>query len=245
MAELGVGAVDRIKPITTANEVFQFLSEGREFVLSRPDLAEFGREKIADVGAGRDALAAHVENGGDLDQGEAGALSSSDELESGDDRGVVVAVAVRIASRLREQTLAFVEPDRLGIKTCGGGDFSNVHVLDGTRLTLYLGSRFTVTPMDVTLLYFEGCPNWKIADERLRLVAVERPDITVRHQVVDTPEQADRVGFLGSPSIQVDGVDVFAAPGSQVGLMCRLYPTPDGYQGAPTLDQLRTVLADA
>jgi len=102
-----------------------------------------------------------------------------------------------------------------------------------------------VTRMDVTLLYFEGCPHWTIADERLRLVAVDRPDITVRHQLVETPEQAARVGFLGSPSIQVDGVDPFAGPGAQVGLMCRLYPTPDGFQGVPTLDQIRAALADA
>jgi|TARA_R100000365_G_C2740556_1_gene69270 hypothetical protein len=99
--------------------------------------------------------------------------------------------------------------------------------------------------MDVTLLYFDGCPNWKIADERLRLLALERPDITVRRQLVRTPEEAEQVGFLGSPSIQVDGIDVFAQPGSPVGLTCRMYPTPDGYAGAPTLDQLRTVVADA
>jgi len=99
--------------------------------------------------------------------------------------------------------------------------------------------------MDITLLYFEDCPNWKAADERLTLLATERPDITVTHQLVETSAQAERVGFLGSPSIRVDGVDVFAEPGSRVGLAYRRYPTPDGYVGAPTLEQLRAVLADA
>ncbi len=99
--------------------------------------------------------------------------------------------------------------------------------------------------MDITLLYFEDCPNWKSADERLTLLATERPDITVSHQLVETPEEAERVGFLGSPSIQVDGVDMFAEPGSRVGLTCRRYPTPDGYAGAPTLEQLRAALSDA
>ncbi|MBG6215310.1 hypothetical protein RCH23_003250 [Cryobacterium sp. CAN_C3] len=98
--------------------------------------------------------------------------------------------------------------------------------------------------MDVTLLYFKACPNWKVADERLNLLVGERPDINVRHQLVETPEQADRVGFLGSPSIHVGGVDVFAEPGSQAGLTCRRYPTPNGYEGAPTLEQLRTVLTN-
>jgi len=98
--------------------------------------------------------------------------------------------------------------------------------------------------MDITLLYFEGCPNWTTADERLRRLAVERPDLSVTHQLIETPEEAYRVGFLGSPSIRVDGVDVFAEPGAGVGLSCRRYLTPDGYQGAPTLEQLRALLPD-
>jgi hypothetical protein len=112
-------------------------------------------------------------------------------------------------------------------------------------LTLYRGSRFTVVFMDVTLLYFEDCPNWRVADERLMVLAAEHSNLTVTHRLVETPAEADRVGFLGSPSIQVDGVDVFAGPGSRVGLTCRRYRTPDGVEGAPTLDQLRAVLAGA
>ncbi len=99
--------------------------------------------------------------------------------------------------------------------------------------------------MDITLLYFEDCPNWKLADQRLTAIAAERDDITVTRHLVDTPAEAERTQFRGSPSIQVDGVDVFAEPGSEVGLSCRRYLTPDGYEGAPTLEQLRAVLADA
>jgi len=99
--------------------------------------------------------------------------------------------------------------------------------------------------MDITLLYFEDCPNWKVTDERLTAIAAERGDITVARRLVATPAEAERTGFHGSPSILVDGVDVFAEPDSEVGLSCRRYLTPDGYKGAPTLDQLRAVLADA
>jgi len=99
--------------------------------------------------------------------------------------------------------------------------------------------------MDITLLYFEDCPNWKVADERLTALATERPDIRVTRHLVDTAAEAERTRFHGSPSILVEGVDVFAEPGSEVGLSCRRYLTPDGYEGAPTLDQLRAVLADA
>ena len=99
--------------------------------------------------------------------------------------------------------------------------------------------------MEITLLYLEDCPNWKLADARLSSLAAERDDITVTRHLVETPEEARRTRFLGSPSILVDGVDVFAEPGSEVGLSCRRYLTPDGYRGAPTLEQLRAALDDA
>ncbi|CAN5349656.1 hypothetical protein BH23ACT6_BH23ACT6_12950 [soil metagenome] len=99
--------------------------------------------------------------------------------------------------------------------------------------------------MDITLLYFEDCPNWKLAEERLVALAKGRPDLAVTHRLVQTTAEAERLGFLGSPSIQVNGVDVFAEPGSQVGLSGRRYSTPDGYQGAPSLEQLKGVLTNA
>lgn len=99
--------------------------------------------------------------------------------------------------------------------------------------------------MEITLQYFEGCPNWKVADERLRLIAAERPGTTVTRHRVDTMDEAQRVGFHGSPSILIDGVDVFAEPDAGVGLACRVYATPDGPAGAPTLDQLRAAVSGA
>ena len=92
--------------------------------------------------------------------------------------------------------------------------------------------------MDIALLYFNDCPNWKIADERLAIIAAERADLTVSRHLVETVEEAERVGFHGSPSILVDGVDLFADPDTAVGLSCRIYATPDG----PTTVRI-TVLA--
>ena len=99
--------------------------------------------------------------------------------------------------------------------------------------------------MDVTLLYFDGCPNWKVADERLAKVAAERPDITVTRRQVRTIEEAERLGFHGSPSILLNGADAFAGAEAGIGLACRVYATPDGPAGAPTLQQLRAAIADA
>lgn len=33
--------------------------------------------------------------------------------------------------------------------------------------------------MDITLQYFAGCPNWKIADERLAVLAEENASVVV------------------------------------------------------------------
>jgi hypothetical protein len=97
--------------------------------------------------------------------------------------------------------------------------------------------------MEITLLYFDGCPNWKVAQERLDVLAAERPDITVTRRLVETFDQAERVGFHGSPSILVDGADPFADADAGVGLACRIYRTPNGPAGAPTLEQLRAAAA--
>lgn len=96
--------------------------------------------------------------------------------------------------------------------------------------------------MEIVLLYFEGCPSWKTVREHLDLIAAERPDITVTRRLVETFDQAERVGFHGSPSILVDGVDPFDDTDAGVGLACRIYRTPEGPAGAPTLDQLRTAV---
>ncbi len=91
--------------------------------------------------------------------------------------------------------------------------------------------------MDITLLYFESCPNWKQTDGDLASLADEH-DLNVAYQTVETIEEAEHWGFRGSPTVLVDGVDPFARPTDPVGLSCRIYQTPNGLAGAPTLAML-------
>ena len=93
----------------------------------------------------------------------------------------------------------------------------------------------------VTLQYFDGCPNWELADQRLRALQAEL-DLTIAYHRVETPEEAERVGFRGSPTLLIDGIDPFATADDLAGLACRVYDTPDGPRGAPTSDQLRRAL---
>lgn len=95
--------------------------------------------------------------------------------------------------------------------------------------------------MDIELLYFEDCPNWKTTDRHLRELA-PRVSGGVRHRLVRTPEEAEASGFRGSPTVLVDGRDPFARGDEPVGLSCRIYQTPDGPAGSPSLDQLAAVL---
>ncbi|WP_409329026.1 DF family (seleno)protein [Trujillonella humicola] len=98
--------------------------------------------------------------------------------------------------------------------------------------------------MDVKVLFFDGCPNWEVADARLReaLKQAGRSDVRVEHHRVTTPEEAEAVRFRGSPTILVNGQDPFADPDAPVGLSCRVYRTDAGLAGAPTVEQLLTVL---
>lgn len=95
--------------------------------------------------------------------------------------------------------------------------------------------------MDVTLLYFDGCPHWRTADQRLSALSAEL-GLTVSRRRLYTGQQAEQLGFRGSPSILVDSRDVFADGDAAVGLSCRMYQTPDGPAGAPTVEQLRAAL---
>lgn len=96
----------------------------------------------------------------------------------------------------------------------------------------------------ITLRYFDGCPNWKVALERIHeaLGLVELRDIVIDLERVETAEEAENVGFRGSPSVLIDGRDPFADERDPVGLSCRVFTTEQGPQGSPSVAQLRDAL---
>jgi hypothetical protein len=96
--------------------------------------------------------------------------------------------------------------------------------------------------MNVTLLYFDDCPNWRSADVTLTRLAGQY-GFEFTRQRVRSVEEAERLGFRGSPSVIVDGIDPFADPEAPVGLSCRLYRGPNGLTGAPTEEMLHDVFA--
>ena len=95
--------------------------------------------------------------------------------------------------------------------------------------------------MRVELLYFDDCPNWRVTDGLLATLS-EELGFTVERREVHSLEEAEELDFRGSPTVRIDGADPFADPSGSVGMSCRIYATPEGLAGSPTLDQLRAAL---
>ena len=96
----------------------------------------------------------------------------------------------------------------------------------------------------ITIQYFQGCPHWGLAAERLRhaLDRLGEPSPDIKLYEVSDEADARRVGFHGSPTVLIDGVDPFADLDAPIGVACRVYATPAGPDGAPSVEQLCEVI---
>lgn len=99
--------------------------------------------------------------------------------------------------------------------------------------------------MRVDVLVFEGCPNgdagWELVQ---RVVKEEHPSAEVRLVDVPDAESAERLRFLGSPSVQINGEDIEDSRLGDVGFSysCRVYRTEVGASGAVPESLLREAL---
>lgn len=126
--------------------------------------------------------------------------------------------------------------------------------------------------MQVKILYFNGCPNWQTAADRVRTVLAELGRADVAVQVDDVHKTSHlSLAWAGSPTVLLNGRDPFAAadeplpvwkerrfgpPSAGLAIdggrhpvpardACRIYMTEAGFEAAPSLDQLRTTLTQA
>jgi hypothetical protein len=67
-------------------------------------------------------------------------------------------------------------------------------------------------------------------------------NVELTYQQIETPEDAERLGFAGSPTMLIDGRDPFASEPAHVGLACRTYMTPSGPAESPSVEQLEQAL---
>jgi len=105
--------------------------------------------------------------------------------------------------------------------------------------------RYPGRRVKVELWYFEGCPGFAELLPRVRELVAARADVELCR--VESLEEAERVRFLGSPTLRVDGEDVEPGAGGRVdyGLKCRLYRTESGQFHAPPDEWIRRALKGA
>jgi hypothetical protein len=99
--------------------------------------------------------------------------------------------------------------------------------------------------MKVDVLHIEDCSNWQEAGHRLQkaLQATGHGDAIITYRLIASPDQAAVVDFAGSPTITIDGADLFPSSGRTNDLACRIYVTPGGLAGVPTIEQLTEAIA--
>ena len=98
--------------------------------------------------------------------------------------------------------------------------------------------------MRVNFLYYEECPSYDLALERLReVMAEEGIPGEVEVVKVETEEQAHQLRFVGSPTIRIDGQDIDPPSDPRYALTCRVYHLEDNRISAlPSKDMIRRAL---
>lgn len=102
--------------------------------------------------------------------------------------------------------------------------------------------------MKVEILYFSECPNYVPAVNQVReALKLEGAVAEMVETEVGDAAQAEQVGFLGSPTIRVDGqdVEVTARSARGFGLSCRTYSDGVRRAGVPPIEWIRIALREA
>jgi hypothetical protein len=86
--------------------------------------------------------------------------------------------------------------------------------------------------MRVELLYSDHDPGYMTARQRLVEVLTEDAfETTIQMIAVNSVADAELLGFPGSPTIRVDGIDIHATGAGTIGLGQRHYPADDDLDG--------------
>jgi hypothetical protein len=87
----------------------------------------------------------------------------------------------------------------------------------------------------VELLYWDGDPEYMAARQRLVEVLTEDAFETPIQMIsVNSVADADLLGFPGSPTIRIDGEDIYPAGAGAAKLALRRYPPDDALDAPPT-----------
>jgi hypothetical protein len=89
--------------------------------------------------------------------------------------------------------------------------------------------------MRVELLYWDADPDFMTARQRLVEVLTEDAFETPIQMIsVNSPEDAELLDFTGSPTIRIDGDDIYPFAAEPPGLRLRRYPPDDDLEATPS-----------
>jgi hypothetical protein len=96
--------------------------------------------------------------------------------------------------------------------------------------------------LQIDILYTADCTDWEPAVElHQQALADLNLEAEFNYWVIENDRQAIQSYFIGSPTIRVNGDDLFPVQGATAGLRLRSYWTDEGLLGHPTY----TMLIDA
>jgi len=99
--------------------------------------------------------------------------------------------------------------------------------------------------MKIELLYFDGCPSYKLADEYIKeIIAEEGLDVEYELIDVEKDKRGQILKFLGSPTILIDGEDLEegVSEAESFELKCRIYSIDGKFAGCPPKEYFREAI---
>ena len=105
----------------------------------------------------------------------------------------------------------------------------------------------TLSALKIRFLYCEDCPSHDQALQRLRN-SIEAEGVTADVEMVrvDSDEEAERLKFIGSPTITINGHDIHPVTEGRYALTCRAYRLEDGrISPLPSEEMMRKALREA
>jgi mercuric ion transport protein len=98
-----------------------------------------------------------------------------------------------------------------------------------------------------SILYFKGCPNHALAIDAMRRVGSRAGfDVKIEELEIKSSQEAERLGFLGSPTVRINDLDV--EPSARIrqdfGFSCRTYGEMDVPSDKDIEAALREAIAD-
>ncbi len=108
--------------------------------------------------------------------------------------------------------------------------------------------RDALTPIKVEVLHARGQSPGDETEENLRLaIEATEVEVEVTYTEVASSEDATTAGFLGTPSIRVEGVDVEYGnrPPEEVQMGTRYYNSPEGWKPYPHARMIANAILEA